>query len=364
MLTEAAIRFVIQEKSNPVNYNVIIRDKKLSSTSKNITVVTGIRRCGKSTLLSNSLKKKKRKIFLNFEDTRLDGFELSDFLKLEKIAVSMKVKCLILDEIQNINGWEKYIRSAHDKGYQVFITGSNASMLSRELGTKLTGRYIQAELFPFNYHEFLLYTKNKASANSLKRYLSKGGFPEYLYKRDDEYLRTLLRDIVVRDIAVRRNIRNEHILLRLALNLMSNVGKEISYNRTSQAVGIKSVRTTIDYCDYLTESYLFDFIPRFSFSIKQQLVNPKKVYSVDTGMTRSNSLSFNEDWGRMLENSVFIHLRRSYTDIMYYNDGNSECDFLIRKNERILLAVQVCWQLTGDNLNREIRGLKNAMLAT
>jgi predicted AAA+ superfamily ATPase len=174
----------------------------------------------------------------------------------------------------------------------------------------------------------------------------------------------LLKDIVVRDIVVRRGIRNEHVILRLAMFLMSNVGKEISYNNISRVLEIKSVRTTIDYCDYLTESYLFDFVPMYSRSIKKQIANPKKVYSIDTGMVRANSLSFSEDLGRMLENTVYLHLRRNSNEVFYFRDDRTECDFLTKKLDQITGAVQVCWQLTEDNLRRELSGLKAAMDAT
>ncbi len=365
MITLDTLRIVINEYRQPLeNEETINREKKLPLKSKSVIVVSGVRRCGKSTILKQLFNKEEKKIFLNFEDTRLEEFELSDFEKVEKIAVSEKITCYIFDEIQNIIGWEKYVRSAHDKGFNIYITGSNASMLSRELGTKLTGRHFQTELFPFSYLEFLSYTKEKEGSVSFKNYLNKGGFPEFLATNNYEYLRSLLRDIIIRDIAVRRNIRNEHTVLRLALNLMSNIGKELSYNNISKVLEIKSVRTTIDYCDFLKESYLIDFIPRFSYSIKQQQNNPKKVYSIDTGIARANSLSFSEDYGRMLENAVFLHFRRFFQDILYYKDDQSECDFLVRKQEKIIIAAQVCWNLSEDNLKREIQGLKNAMIAS
>ncbi len=365
MITEEILRAVIEENIKNFAFNAIVkRDRSINLKSKFVSVITGVRRCGKSTLLRQLLKNEKNMIFLNFEDTRLEGFELGDFNKVEQIAVSEKINCYVFDEIQNIVGWEKYVRSAYDKGFRIFITGSNASMLSRELGTKLTGRYLQTELFPFSFTEYLQYTKAKIGRDSFFKFMSDGGFPEFLASADTEYLRTLFRDIIIRDIAVRRNIRNEHVILRLALHLISNVGKEISFNNLTKLIGIKSVRTTIDYCDYLKESYLLDFIPRFSFSIKQQLNNPKKVYSVDTGMAKANSISFSEDMGRMLENTVYLRLRQASHDILYFKDDLSECDFLVRKNDNIVYAVQVCWHLTENNMKREIAGLKNAMAVT
>ncbi len=365
MITIDTLKEVIKQSSSfNSKRKVIEREKKVILNGKSVIVVMGVRRCGKSTLLRQLLKDTKNLIFLNFEDTRLDGFELSDFQKVEQIALDQKSTCFLFDEIQNIPEWEKFVRSAHDKGLQIYITGSNASMLSRELGTKLTGRHLQIELFPFNYSEYLIFNNETPDSESFNNYILNGGFPEYLESNNTEYLRSLLRDIVIRDIAVRRHIKNDHIILRLAVNLMSNVSKEISYNNVSKIIGIKSVRTMIDYCDYLKESYLFDFVPRFSFSIKQQLMNPKKVYAIDTGMARANSLSFSEDNGRMLENSVYLYLRQNNTNILYFNDGTAECDFLVRKNEKIVEAIQVCWHVTEDNLKREITGLRKAMETT
>jgi len=363
MITIEKLKEIIFEEPLKVNKGLIKRDIELPHESRNIIVISGIRRCGKSTLLFESLKKI-AKIAINFEDTRLTNFEKEDFLKLEKIAHSENITTFVFDEIQNIPEWEKYMRSLYDKGFHIYITGSNASLLSRELGTKLTGRYLQTELYPFSYSEYLRFKNENSGYESFEKYLNTGGFPEYLESTNEEYLRTLLRDIVIRDIAVRRNIKNEQNLLRLTMQLISNIGKEISYNNLTKLTGFKSVRTTIDYCDFLKESYLFDLIPRFSFSIKQQIVNPQKIYAVDNGMVRANSLSFSEDRGRLLENAVFLHLRRQGKNIFYYKDQQSECDFMIKQKNKITLVIQVCLQLTEENLKRELSGLQNAMVAT
>jgi len=147
-------------------------------------------------------------------------------------------------------------------------------MLSRELGTRLTGRYKQIELFPFSYNEFLRFKNLSPGESSFESYFQFGGFPEYLENQDQEYLRTLLRDILTRDVAIRRNIANENHLIRLGVFLASNIGKEFSYSRMANLLEIKSVRTLIDYCDFLEESYLFDLIPMYSTSIRKQVANP------------------------------------------------------------------------------------------
>jgi uncharacterized protein len=363
MIPEDLIEQVIddQEKAGQEK-KTVQRDKKINDT-KRVIVITGIRRCGKSTFLKQ-INKSDNSIVINLEDNRLEGFTMVDFNKIEQIAKKKGKQIIILDEVQNITGWEKYVRAANERGVQLQITGSNASMLSRELGTHLTGRYSQIELFPFGYNEFLLFTGELRGLNSFQHFIEMGGFPEYLEENNPEYLQTLVRDIIMRDIAVRRGIKNEHYLLRLAVHILSNVGKEFSFNNITKTLEIKSVHTTIDYCDYLRESYLVDFIPRFSYSIHQQLANPKKAYCVDTAMASANSLSFSKDMGRMLENAVFIELRRSFSDISYYKNPKTECDFLIKDKDEITLAIQVCLKITTDNIQREVQGLKDAMAET
>ncbi len=365
MLTREVLQEVINDqKSSHFTKININRELKIPGKTKAILIISGIRRCGKSTLIKNHFSQCEDSVYINFEDPRLVNFELSDFSKLEDMMVQKKKGYLLLDEIQNIRQWELYARSAHERGISLIITGSNASLLSRELGTKLTGRYKQLELFPFNYSEFLDYFKLERNTESFKKYYKLGGFPEYLEENDPDYHRILLRDIVARDIALRRNLPNENQLMRLAIHLLSNIGKDFSYNKLSGLLEIKSVRTVIDYCDYLSESYLLDYIPMFSHSIKKQIANPKKVYSVDSAFARSNSLSFNEDKGRRLENMVYLKLRQSAREIFYYRTDKTECDFLVRDQEKIISAIQVCWKIEPENVNREIQGLKDAMEKT
>ncbi len=300
-------------------------------------------------------------IYLNFEDPRLINFELTDFYRLEELLTDKQSGYLLLDEIQNVEKWELYDRAAHERKIKMIITSSNASLLSKELGTKLTGRYKQLELFPFNYHEFLAYFHLERNLQSFDKYFDLGGFPEYLEESDPDYHRLLLRDIISRDIALRRRLPNEIQLTRLAIHLLSNIGKEFSYNKLSNLLEIKSVRTVIDYCDYLAESYLLEYVPMFSHSIKKQIANPKKVYAIDSAFAVSNSLSFSKDIGRRLENIVYQKLRQTHREIFYYRNGKGECDFLVKENERIISTVQVCWQISNENMQRELKGIKDAM---
>lgn len=325
-------------------------------------IISGIRRCGKSTLLKQLLEKNKEFYYLNLEDPRLEEFELKDFEKADEIFREKYGSngVYFFDEIQNIDKWEKYIRFLADDKKIIVITGSNASLLSRELGTRLTGRHISYELFPFSYLEFLRFYKLEQSLSSYKKYFSEGGFPEFLEDKDDYYLNEILSSVVMRDIAVRYGIKNSDSLRKLAIYLITNVGKEFSYSSLREMVGIKSVRSVIDYISYLEDSYLIFTVPRFSYSYKKQLVNPKKVYSIDNGLSYVNSVSFSKDKGKMLENNVFLELRRKYKEIFYFQK-KGECDFVIKDKEKVVLAIQVCYDFNEENQDREIAGLVEAM---
>jgi len=326
-----------------------------------VLVISGVRRCGKSTLLKQILKDKfKEPLFLNFEDPRLSGFELSDFAKIDELSNGQPPEVMAFDEIQNVPDWEKYIRTKQDEGQQVIVTGSNASLLSKEFGTRLTGRYIPRELFPFSYSEYLIFTGLVASAESLSEYLDDGGFPEYLKTRDEEVLFRLMDDIIYRDVAVRYGLRQHQILRQLAIYLISNSGKYYSQNNLKNLFGIGSVRSVSDYVSWLEDSYLIFSLPKFSFSLKKQIYNPKKVYCIDTGLAGVNSMSMSKDYGRKLENLIFLHLRKTRKTIFYYSEKN-ECDFIIVQKGQPIEAIQVCYQLTTDNIKREINGLEEAM---
>lgn len=326
-----------------------------------VLVISGVRRCGKSTLLKQILKSRfKQILFLNFEDPRLSGFELSDFVKIDELTNAKQPEVLAFDEIQNVPDWEKYIRTKQDEGQQVIVTGSNASLLSKEFGTRLTGRYILRELFPFSYPEYLVFKGLDANFKSLSGYLEDGGFPEYLKTGDEEVLFRLMDDIIYRDVAVRYGLRQHQTLRQLAIFLISNSGKYYSQNNLKNLFGIGSVRSVSDYVSWLEDSYLIFSIPKFSFSLKKQIYNPKKIYCVDTGLAGANSLSMSKDQGRKLENLIFLHFRRNRKAIFYYAEKN-ECDFIIVVKGQPILAVQVCLQLTSDNLDRELKGLEEAM---
>ncbi len=364
MFTKDKLKEIIRSQKDNLNLlnEGILRNEEIKISESFANIITGIRRCGKSTFLMQILNNQKISYYLNLEDPRLEGFELSDFNKIEELMYEIygSKGVFFFDEIQNIPKWEKFIRYLIDKKQKVVLTGSNASMLSKELGTKLTGRHIQKEMFPFSFDEYLKLKKQKPNLKSFEDYFIKGGFPEYLKTQNSEILNQLLSDILYKDIVVRFNLKSNATLNKLALYLISNVGKEFSYNSIKNMFEIKSVQTVIDYIHYMENTYLIFTIPCFSYSYKKQQVSAKKVYSIDNGFSSVNSISFSKDQGRMLENMVFLHLRKTHKDIFYFKEKN-ECDFLIKENEKIIQAVQSCFKITDENKEREINGLVEAL---
>jgi predicted AAA+ superfamily ATPase len=333
---------------------------ELPDIKSHALVVSGIRRCGKSTLLRQFVKKLKRNYFyLNFDDLRLADFSHTDFSLLDNVISDSGAKLLFFDEIQSAKHWELYVRQKLDEGFQVVITGSNASLLSRELGTHLTGRHISKELFPFSYAEFCTFTEQKADSASLESYLEKGGFPEYLKTGNADILTQLQSDILYRDIAVRYGIRDVVSLRRLFLYLISNPAQKISPSKLKQTAGVKSPTTVLEYISYFEAAYLINLLPCFAWSVKAQSLSPKKVYIADPGIIKTGSISFSGNKGALLENFVYNCLRSVTTDIFYYS-GKGECDFILWPHEQPR-CVQVCWELTKEDQEREINGILEAM---
>jgi len=333
---------------------------KIKGKGSHIEVLSGIRRCGKSTLMKLLMQRIKKPIaYFNFEDARINGFEVNDFQKLDEIIGKGKA-AYFFDEIQNIASWEIFVRQLHERGEKVYITGSNASLLSKELGTRLTGRHLRHELFPFSFQEFLVFKKLKYTVAAFEKYMELGGFPEYLRDSNPEVLQTLLRDIVLRDIAIRYGIKNSKILMDLTLYLISNIGKEISYNNLKKTFNIGSANSVSDYLTWLEDTYVLFYLPRFSWSAKSVAINPRKVYAIDNGLVNANSLSFSKDKGRLLENIVYQYLRQKQYQLFYFRE-NKECDFVVFEKNKCKQVIQVCSQIDSDNKARELDGLIAAM---
>ena len=337
---------------------------QLPSVRNFATVVTGVRRSGKSTLLDQWTSENGGNVVsVHFDDLRLASFSSNDFLLLYEIAKERKVDTLVLDEVQDIVGWEKFVVGCLDRKLRVMVTGSNAKLLSREFGTKLTGRHLNIELFPFSYSEFLRFTKKRASKSSIDEYLSIGGFPAYVESRQRMVLSELFNDILYRDIVVRYSLKDAAPIKGLATFLLGHVGCRISPSRIKDSVHVASASTILEYFNYLEETYLVQRIPRFAASQKASMSAPKKVYACDTGLVSAIESIDEANLGHKLENLVYLKLRNPDDSMFYFvNDADgTECDFVIERRDGTFGAVQVCWELSRDNEEREINGALRAM---
>lgn len=278
------------------------------------TIITGVRRSGKSTLLKTMMQNYDGpQQYLHFDDPRLLNFEVLDFYTIEELtAPDTKY---YYDEIHQIPQWEKYVRHATEKQMPLIITGSNAAMLSTELATLLTGRHLSYELFPFDYREYKSFHQLSDSDDVVADYLHHGGFPEYLISKNDLILQQLLTDIIQRDIVARYKVRDSHALMQITMHLMNNISRPYTLNKLKKTYGIGSVNTVASFLQYLENAYLIFSIRKYDNSYKKQLVNEKKAYSIDTGFIRANTIKIQEERGRLLENLVFLALRLSLIHI-------------------------------------------------
>jgi uncharacterized protein len=343
----------------------------------NILILSGIRRSGKSTIMRVLQKEQSESdYYFNFDDERLVQFKLQHFQVLLEVFVELfgMQTTFYFDEIQNIEGWERFIRRLYEQGNKIFITGSNARLLSRELGTHLTGRNIQLEIYPLSFREIVFHKypellEKKAFKtsdigtllNMFSSYLKYGGIPEYFNFKKEEYIKNLYEGILYRDIIVRHNISNEKQLKELVYYFASNIGKEFSYSKLGNSLGIVSSHTISRYCSYLEDCYLCFFLSRYSPSLKKQIQYNKKCYMIDPAITRLIGFRVSEDKGRLLENIVFIHLKMKGEEVYFHKD-QKECDFIIRKGNQIIQAIQVTLHMSEKEIEkREIEGLLEAM---
>lgn len=340
-------------------------------------IVSGLRRAGKSILLAQMAHQLGNQTFyyLNFEDDRFIQFEAEDFNHLFQILVEVfgKRRIFIIDEIQNVTGWEHFVRRFMDQGFKFYISGSNAALLSQELGTRLTGRYVPIELFPFSFKEYLDFYQLSISPKGRKTtvetaelrkalddYLQYGGIPDALKYPEMPILRTLYNDVLYRDIATRYRIEAVSALKELAFTLMSNPASLVSYNKLKERFKLGSVNTIKNYITYLENSWLIFSVNVYDYSVKRQQIAPKKIYGIDLGLLNTIGFQFSPNTGKLLENLVFLALRRQTADIYYYTSAeNYEVDFYV-PNQRLL--IQVSQHLDNPvTREREFRAIESAV---
>ncbi len=374
---------LIEQREEFLKKDVGVERTKLQEISSFVktphtVIISGLRRAGKSTLLAQIARtyySNNDYFFVDFEDERFLTFTASDFSKLHELLIELfgNQKVFLLDEIQNIEGWERFVTRMTNSGYKFYITGSNASLLSKELGTRMTGRYLPVELTPFSFEEFLRFKSilipnirllTTVQRGELKQafaeYLQKGGIPDALKYPDIAWHKTLYDDVLYRDVATRYQITDVKALKELGFYLLSNISSLVSYNKLKELLKLGSVNTVINYVEYLQTSWLIFVVNKYAYSVKKQQIANKKVYCIDTGLVKSVAFSFSENKGKLLENLVFLALRKFHEDVYYYKtEKDTEVDFYLPKKK---LLIQVSQSLTEPTVReRETRALLDAM---
>lgn len=356
--------------------------KQFEFNSKLAQVVIGVRRSGKSTLCHMALRGKGVKYgYVNFDDDRLYKIsveDLNDILETLYIIYGTDVKYLFFDEIQNVDGWHLFVNRLLRLGLHVFVTGSNARLLSTELSTHLTGRYNEIRLYPFSFKEYCkarhVYTDKTTTKNlaaqqaALHEYLLEGGFPELDgISNRHAYVEGIVNTIITKDIKARFKLRNEEGIKVLANHFINNVGQLVNVKDITENLGIGTAKTVRNYMDYLTQAFLILPVSKFSYKSGVR-IRGDKVYIIDTGLMpyRHNALS-SENLGWRLENVVMMELLRrtnpSYQDIYYYRPASSsrEVDFVVTDHSKVMELIQVSLDISNPTtLKRELKALAEA----
>ncbi len=358
--------------------NLLPRDNQLILPKKNALALIGVRRSGKSSISVNLSKKlKNHTLYYNFEDplfyTQSSPTDLDDLVSVFTEYWGSP-KLLIFDEIQNVVGWEKWIRKAVDLNrFQIILTGSSAKLLSSEISTSIAGRCLEERVWPLSFSEYLRFLNLKPSGINenlryLRQYLHWGGFPEVALMETErekkQLLRQYLNDIVLKDVIDRHEIRLKRSLDQIITHYFVNVSKMHSYTSIKKAYGI-NVETAQEYSQHLSDAFLFFEVSRFHLNLKAQARDPKKIYCVDTGLRNTHSHSDPTEIGKLAENMVYIHLKRLGLEVSYFKE-KGEVDFLITSSGKPISAIQVCYSNMDDQetREREVQSLEECLTET
>ncbi|WP_281802249.1 ATP-binding protein [Segatella maculosa] len=337
-------------------------------------LITGPRRAGKS-VFSLLLLRGKRFAYLNFDDDKLlKEFDEEHIMQVLKEVYS-DYDYLLLDEPQNLSNWDLWVSKLYRRGYNLVITGSNSNLLSSEMASLLTGRYLSIEILPFSLRETLEYRKSNFNPAlpedkadfmlQVEDYFHYGGYPEIINNRDitESYLKTLFDSIIMKDIVRRYKVRKVEELYQFATYMISIFTSPFTYSSITEELGLSSKTTVQKFCTYLKNCYLFFYLPRYNHKLKLMQKAPQKVYIVDNGFLSSSAFQISENKGRLLENLVLLEfIRRKYEigkNLFYYrNQSDKEVDFVVRENNIVRQLVQVCWDMSNPKTQkREIGSL-------
>ncbi len=385
ILKEVIAENLVQFADSNWQEGLVPRDLKLEWMPRKATVLKGIRRAGKSTLAEMLVAKncKGQKVLkVNFADERIHQLKSSDlqwcihaFLELYPDAEEQELIWMIFDEIQLIEGWEFFVeRLLRNNKYRVTVTGSSSKLLSQEIATELRGRSLQYEVFPLSFVEWLRAKKiNRAKTESsiskknqlLNQFLTTGGFPELLLAAPASYKKILqeyFESICFRDVVERKKLDNVSAVKELVLGLAGQHAQNVTVNKTFdrlKSLGFKIQKEFVSVVfEALQDSYSFFFVPIWSESKSKQMVNPKKVYCIDSGLVNAVRAGFLKNIGRLFEGAIFCELlRREYKVFYYKTNSGLEVDFIAQDSDDQLYAIQVCYELTTENVDREIKSL-------
>jgi predicted AAA+ superfamily ATPase len=376
MVNSLELQKIIQswrEFADSENKSSIKRNVSLNFAKDLATALIGVRRCGKTTIaIQATAAVSKKFLYINFEDPFFSEFSSSSILEniLEEYfnLYHEEPLYIIFDEIHNIEKWEKWARKFIDqkKGFLI-LTGSSAKMLSSELSTSLTGRNITKEIWPLSFGEYRSFLKiDKINLRSaLLNYLQWGGFPRAVLEPNEklraEILKQYYSDATLKDVIKRNEIRDVNSLLAVFNYYLTNISSLHSYNSVKNAFGI-SIDSAISYTEALISAFLIFEVSLYNKNLKIQSRNPKKVYAIDTGFRNMNARSNAEDRGKLLENFVFLELKKQGKEL-YYHKNKFECDFIVTEKYKPLAVIQVCESLQQEDTKlRELKGLREAML--
>ncbi len=389
MKKKEVIKQIIRDFHLRDDFDVKQRDLQVPVDTGKIITLIGVRRCGKTYMLYDTINKLSQKInktqilFINFEDERLElGVDELD-LVLQGYAElypdqEMGECYFFFDEIQNINGWEKFVRRMYDTvSTNIFVTGSNARLLSTEIATSLRGRTLVYEVFPLSFREYLgfkgitidLYSSKSLAhiKNAQESYLREGGFPEIAtmeggYK--NQVLQEYFNVMLYRDLMQRYNITNGVALKFFIKRTISSTTKQLSINKIYnelKSAGVKIGKNTLyEFLEYVQSIYLATTLYRYERSMVKRELGEKKVYSIDVGLNNAIEYRFSDDTSKALENAFYFELRREHQEIYYYRDSIGECDFMITDKGKVVEAIQISYDISDDKTKkREIKGLLN-----
>ena len=385
MKKKELLKQIIRDYHLQDKFNVKPRELKLPIDSGKIITLVGVRRSGKTSILYETINSlnipKEKTLFINFEDERLDldvtelNLILEAYLELYP-NLNLNECYFFFDEIQNISGWERFVRRVYDTvSKNIFITGSNSKLLSSEIATNLRGRSLSFEVFPLSFREFLEFNDIKIDLyssvflahikNMMEKFLTQGGFPELIFLNDKFKIATLQEyfDVLIyRDLIERYNITNSVALKFFIKRVLSSSTKIVSINKIYNELKSNNIKigknTLYDFLEYVQNIYLSLTLHKFDNKLSIKELGEKKVYGIDTGLVSAIDYSFSKNIGKVLENAIFLELKRKKVEIFYYRDGNSECDFLTFKDGKINKAIQVTYSLENEETKkREFKGL-------